>query len=451
MFFSRSLFVLVLSLALIIIGINSQSGWLFWLAALLLSALGISWLLSLQQVRGLGIKRRHRPRVSEEEELEITLEVTSRGRFSRYLLEVIDTDPRDGDSQKKARLKAKRKSLREQLDMVRGIVKEEVAQQGERGKTPFLIPHLGAGGDASLTYRRGGLSRGIYEGWPALFYSEGILGLARHSSRVECSSRLVVYPWYAELSSFPLVDSFLHPQRLPHDHLTKGVGTDYYGVREFRPGDPLRHVHWKTTARKGELVVREFEREVGTPLTVLIDNHYGHLSDKDVSQALDSSARLAASIVHYAFYAGHPVRLISSRDREPVVFRVPTFQAALEWLAGLRPEEGPDREERFRGLYRELEGESFLCFILADTGRGYGGITAALPPMCQVALILVDVDSFNGNGTTAMARPAGEASGPGKQPFPGFHSVSFYGKGDDIRECLERPTITFNGSQPLGR
>ena len=38
-----------------------------------------------------------------------------------------------------------------------------------------------------------------------------------------------------------------------------GHGTDLYGVREFRSGDALRRIHWRTSARRGQLVVREFE------------------------------------------------------------------------------------------------------------------------------------------------------------------------------------------------
>ncbi|MFW6114044.1 MAG: DUF58 domain-containing protein, partial [Actinomycetota bacterium] len=246
MLFSRSVLSLALALALIIIGKNSRSGWLFWLAGMLLSALVTSWLLSLRQVRGLSVKRRHKPRASEGEDLEVSLEVHNNSRLSRNLLEVIDSDPCDGGSQKRPRLRTARKSLRHP-----GEPRGRRGEEEGGGKASFLIPYLGPGSDASITYKRGGLTRGIYEGWPGFFYSEGLLGLARHSNRFECPSRLVIFPRYSEIGSFPLVDSFLHPQRLPSYHLAKGVvGTDYYGVREFQPGDPLRHVHWKTTARR---------------------------------------------------------------------------------------------------------------------------------------------------------------------------------------------------------
>lgn len=451
MLFSRSMVVLALSLALILIGINSQSGWLFWLAGLLLSSLVVSWVLSLHQVRNLSLARRNQPEISEEEPLEVTLEVRNRGRSSRHLLEVIDDDPCGDESRKRPRLKPARKTLREYLEDP--SPPDSPSPERDGGRAAFLIPRLDAGGKASLTYQRRGLRRGIYRNWPGFFYSEGIIGLARHTSRTRVESRLVVFPYNVELSSFPLVDSFLHPQRAPHDLSSRGAGMDYYGVREFRAGDPLRHVHWKTTARRGELVVREFEREVGTPFTVLIDNRPDNGGGANGSASLDSAARLAASVARYALAAGHPVSLAASSGENAVLHNVPYFQAALEWLAALRPDGRVGPEEQVERLRGALEPGSFLCCIFPAARLDPRRLAAALPPMCRVALVLVDQPSHNGEASSRRPGPPPQeiVSDLIRAPFAGLISISLYRKGDDLRECLEKPSIIFGGSRPRTR
>lgn len=445
MLFSHSILVIALSLSMVLIGINSQSGWLFWLAGLLLSALLVSWLISLFEVRKLTLVRRHRPEIGEDESLRVVLDVRNGGRFSRNLLEVIDEDPGGVGSRSRPRLRAKRKTLRELLaDPAEG---GKVSPVSYGGRAAFLVPRIEAGGEVSLTYQRGGLRRGVYEDWPGFFYSEGIIGLARHSSRTRPRSRLVVLPDYAELGSFPLVDSFLHPRRTPLEYSgRKGAGTDYYGVREFRSGDPLRHVHWKTTARRGELVVREFERESGTPLVVLVDNRSGKESRGESSALLDSEARLAASVVHYAHYAGHPVTLAAYRGESPELYDVASFRGALKWLAALQPSRGSGLEQQAEGLWPELSPGCFLCCITPARSLDCGRLASALPPMCHAALVLVDPVSHNGNGHSRDAAQGSEhiVSMLAEAPFPCLFSVSLYRKDEDLRTCLEKPLIIFD-------
>jgi uncharacterized protein (DUF58 family) len=449
--FSRSLIVLALSIAMILIGVNSQSGWMYWLAGLLLAALAVSWFISLFQVRGLSLVRQHLPEIDEEDTLRVTLQVHNHGRLPRNLLAVIDEDPCAGE-RKRPRLRAKRKALREHMRDPRPAEKESPADAG--GRATFLIPFLKGGGEASLSYHRGGLRRGIYRSWPCFFYSEGIIGLARHTSRLPAEPRLMVTPHYVELGSFPLVDSFLHPQRTSREYSSKkGAGIDYYGVREFRSGDPLRHVHWKTTARRGELVVREFERETGTPLVVLVDNRAGNDTRKEYGVLLDAEARLAASVVHYAHCAGHPVTMAAYRGENPELHDVQSFHDALRWLAALEPVGGAGLEQQAEGLWPELSPGSFFCCITPARALDRSRLAAALPNMCHVALVFVDPASYNGNGSAHPAPLSSEQliTSLVEMPFPGLFSISLHRRGDGLRTCLEKPLLIYGGSIPRGR
>ena len=76
---------------------------------------------------------------------------------------------------------------------------------------------------------------------------------------------------------------------------TRGAGIEPRGVREYRAGDALRLVHWRSTARTGRLVVKEFEAGSQATVALLIDRKKGH----DVGRGADTA--LEMMVGHTAF------------------------------------------------------------------------------------------------------------------------------------------------------
>lgn len=60
-----------------------------------------------------------------------------------------------------------------------------------------------------------------------------------------------------------------HHRRKPHSH--PAAQAEFHGLRSYRSGDSLRHIHWRTSARRGEWMVREFEDEPSDNLIVVVD------------------------------------------------------------------------------------------------------------------------------------------------------------------------------------
>lgn len=447
MFSPRSLITVALSLAMVLIGINSQSGWLFWLAGLLLAALAVSWLDSLFQVRNLEAERIHKPAVSEDQALDIRLKVRNRGRFPRHLLAVVDGDPCRKDAPARFTLKAPRRSFK---SLLREADTDEPYGQdaGPHGiiyhanePAPLFVSRLAGGGETALSYRRAGLRRGVYRDWPVYFYSEGILGFSRHSSRVNPASRLEVLPSYVELASFPLLDSLLQRVRQPQHAAVRGEGLDFYGVREYQPGDPLGRVHWRTTARRGALVVREFERERGMRLVILIDNRSRDLRGWKPEDRLDLQARIAASAAEYAWTAGCPVTLAAYQGMELMLYDTPGFQAALSWLASLEATGEPEPEEQLKGLAPLLGGETFICQIMAVEDQGELPPATAVPPTYRLAWILV-VGPGGGKpwgGPFAKEALRSRREESLSEPPPQLAGLILCREGEDLRKCLENP------------
>lgn len=90
-----------------------------------------------------------------------------------------------------------------------------------------------------------------------------------------------------------------------------GHSSEFFGVREYRPGDSPRHIDWKATARLGELIVREFDDLAQPELLVVVDNHSNlGLTDAGLAR-FEESIRLAATAAETALQEGMSVGLQS--------------------------------------------------------------------------------------------------------------------------------------------
>lgn len=88
-------------------------------------------------------------------------------------------------------------------------------------------------------------------------------------------------------------------------------------VREYRHGDDLRRVHWRSTARTGELMVRREEQPWQSRATLFLDNriraHRGH----GVASSLEAAVSVAASVAVHLSQRGFMVRLVTADGEDP--------------------------------------------------------------------------------------------------------------------------------------
>lgn len=114
------------------------------------------------------------------------------------------------------------------------------------------------------------------------------------------------------------------------------AGTQPHGVREWRPGDSFRGVHWRSTARHGRLVVVEPERPRGRRVAVLVAG-----PAQDGQPGYESVLARAAATAVQALADGDEVLLAALGPVGPaLVPQDPT--SALDWFALLRPPHAPD-------------------------------------------------------------------------------------------------------------
>lgn len=139
--------------------------------------------------------------------------------------------------------------------------------------------------------------RGWYEFAPLTVSSTYPFGLACYHAAVGPAARVLVLPRIGRLSRERLRAHLFgigtQPERLEsRGRRHESSQAEFHGLRAYRPGDSPRWIHWRTSARRGQLVVREFEDLPGDDLVIVVDPRAA------TPEAYDDAITLAATLVH---------------------------------------------------------------------------------------------------------------------------------------------------------
>ncbi|NMM32161.1 MAG: DUF58 domain-containing protein [Cellulomonas sp.] len=181
-----------------------------------------------------------------------------------------------------------------------GLRFREQASAELSGGRPLRAQVARAPGRVTITYPVLAARRGRWTLGPLVVTRVDPFGVATATTSLGKGSRISVWPTVTELQVPPgvLVGD---PDRVALG--ARSPSTDDASLRDYRFGDDLRRVHWATSARRGELMVRSDERAGMRPVSVLLD-----LPTRSAS--LEWSISLAASMTLAMLDAGHPVRLL---------------------------------------------------------------------------------------------------------------------------------------------
>lgn len=183
---------------------------------------------------------------------------------------------------------------------------------------PVPLLRLRAGKQTTVTYPVPTTRRGVVTIGPLRVVRRDPLGLVTMPRSHGGTERVWVYPTVYPLAAVPpgiarSLDGLI--DRVPHGTIT------FDTLREYVIGDELRHVHWRTTARIGELMVREHLDTSLPRLVILLDDRrigYPDAPEGETSEAFESACEAAASILLAAFRQELPValRLVSGASAQ---------------------------------------------------------------------------------------------------------------------------------------
>lgn len=138
---------------------------------------------------------------------------------------------------------------------------------------------------------------------------------------------------------------------------TTGIGAqhEFAGVREYRQGDSLRHIHWAASARHQELVVKEYEDQDRPSLLVVLDQSAAANIGEAPESTFETAVTLCASVIRHGMEEGMSVHVMGRGQRE-TRFSVPShcrdIRPYLEQLAHANAD-GPEEECAYPALVHE--------------------------------------------------------------------------------------------------
>lgn len=371
-----------LAVSLFLIAINVQAGFLLVISSALVAILIVSYAVPAISIRSVEVSRVMPAEAFEFEEIPVELRIKNNGWLPRFLLRLED-----------------------------GFV----------GGAAHVVTWLPRGASRTIHYPARLNRRGVYKTAGLTLSCAAPFGIVRRQRKIEAHAGLTVYPVYVDLPSFPLLESQSVPYETLHDRRTKGAGYDYLGTREYRAGDSLRMVHWRSSARRGELVVKEYEEEASSPVSVII------------SHTEDYAVRIAASVARYVSLVGHPLQLFAADDTGFKSLTFPSFWQVLEWLAEIKTDQSYPAADLLKDAMPYLKPRSTLVVIALSKGSGWlENLPAIQAQRIRVISILVDETEAEEAGVAETDEMIGELKAD-------RISVYRYRLGDDLKECLKGP------------
>lgn len=283
---------LLLTLAVGIAAINTGNNLFYLLLAMMLSLVVLSGLLSEQCVRRLEFHRHLPEYLFTNEPATLSLWVANRKSYVPSM------------------------SIR-LLDVVAG-------QDFDRG---IHLSHLAPRSSTLISYpllvRRRGRYRfdGIHVVTPFPF------GLFHKTALYSFEASILVCPEMIPLPELRLYE--LGAVGQDHTLARRGPGTSLYNLREFRPGDDSRAIHWMTTARTAKLMLKETETEDQRWVTVAMSTVAPVEEDRTFERALS----VVASLLDLFLKGGYQVRLLLGDQEETLASGPEQFLQLLQPLA----------------------------------------------------------------------------------------------------------------------
>lgn len=292
----------------------------------------------------------------------------------------------------------------------------------------------GRGRRATGVLDLGELPRGIFSMSETRLVLGDYLGLESVSIPVDPRAAAVVHPRLVTLQAL-FSDAGRHGGDGRRLLLRRSAGFDFHSVREYEQGESLRRVHWPTSARRGQLMVKELEDAPRDSAVVLLDCDPAGAIGVPPDSSFDTAVRAAGSVLRAYVARGRKAALATTgtaSDVQPCSSES-DFRAVLDALAAVEP-------DALHGLARSLRTEA----VLAARAGELVVVTAKLEPAAVVALLgvatrrlvsVVWVDAASFVSRAARADPSLLRLSAAGIP------LAIVRRGDDLAVALDMPRV----------
>ncbi len=163
---------------------------------------------------------------------------------------------------------------------------------------------------------------------------------------------------------------------------TLSTGDEFYALREYVPGDDIRLICWRVSARLGELIVRELEPGSARSVVIVLDTR-GIPGTPEADEAFELAVELAASLAVAFLDRQYSVAMVTPEGTVPLGQGESQILRTLELLARVGPAGYETLGDDWSRASGNLAGATKLC-VATDRaqwgGRGLGGSLRVLDP-----------------------------------------------------------------------
>ena len=259
--------------------------------------------------------------------------------------------------------------------------------------------------ETPVTFER----RGVYRIGPAEIRSFDLFELWRFTRKAGGRTDILVYPETFDLSGFPVHGGSVEAgSRGAH----ASRGEDFSGLREYRRGDDRRHIHWKSVARTGELIVKEFSVDAPRRYSVVLDLYRGGL--RSSQSEVEAAVSAAGSVLGYLLQEALTFRLVCT-DKAGSASEFGAgevrYWEAMGILATVRAD-GDHDPAGFIREEREQLGEGAILISRDADRRGGSSASEALPASIRelrsggmsATVVALATHTYDGSGNSPRNR-----------------------------------------------
>jgi uncharacterized protein (DUF58 family) len=377
--------VLILLLASLLAGVVTGASFYYRLAYVWVFLYVVNWVLSKYSLRGVEFNRRARFLRSQVGQIfEERFEIRNNSRLPRFWIEV----------------------------------KDESSLPGSRGSQ--VLSMIGRHETRSYLVRTRLSQRGVYPLGRTVLSSGDFFGMFPASCSFPAQESLLVYPMMVEVRAFPSPLGWLSGGEALRRR-TQQITANASGVRDYEPGDPLKRIHWLSTARRNRFIVKEFELDPMAEIWIFLDA-YEHvhvtarenpiqINERDMWRTVykiplppsteEYAVSIAASLARYFLQRGRVVGLVSagySLNVLPAERGGRQLGKILETLALQRTQGKIPLQALVEAEVQSLPRGSTVVMITPDTTRGVALICEYLLRRgMRPVIVLLDAASFGGS------------------------------------------------------
>jgi len=289
-------------------------------------------------------------------------------------------------------------SLRQSMDSWGLVATERIERIAPAGDpwakdVEIRFPHVAAGDSQREGYEGKLPRRGVYRFGPLVVRTRFPLGLVEGQYTADETQELIVCPRLGRLTRSWLRLLQIGPSGSESKaHQQGSVEGEFFGIRDWQPGDSRRWIHWKTSARRQKLAVRQFEIQHRPDLAIVLDLWQPEVPSLEQETILERAVSFVATAVHdlaqrptgrlLVAIAGKTIEILSGGSSQSL------YRGVAELLAVSESSSEDRRDEAIAEVRRRVApGTMTLIVTTRPSGRlkqdPAAPVVGAIPEMAR--------------------------------------------------------------------